>query len=221
MYNDRGRGRISIPYVLTIAVALLLVAALAARQLTRANAIRVIAARDSIQSGERIDVSKLAVVDLPKGSVPTGAVIDATAIMGRVIQRTVTKGQPITAADFAAPVTPTKWLSDSPPAGRVVVTVAVPGTLLPVQQLRLGDQLELLGVSHDGKSKVVGRDAYYLGAIQAARHETARGPLEGLVQSTQRDRRPTGVVGLVLAVRPEDVTPIAQAEAKGDSIALA
>jgi hypothetical protein len=41
------------------------------------------------------------------------------------------------------------------------------------------------------------------------------------MQSATRDRRPTGVIGLVLAVRPEDVSPIAQAEAKGEAIALA
>ncbi len=222
MYNDRDRGHISIPYVLTVAVALLLVVALAARQVTRANSTRVVVARESIAPGERIDASKLTFAELPKGTIPASTVLDPAVIIGRIVQRPVAKGNPITAGDFVAALAPAKWLSDAPPAGRVVVTVAVPGTLLPVQQLRLGDQLELLGVSHTGESKVVGRDAYYLGAIQAARREAAHGPLESLVQSANtRDRRPTGVIGLVLAVRPEDVSPIAQAEAKGDTIALA
>jgi Flp pilus assembly protein CpaB len=220
VYNDRGRGRISIPYVLTIAVALLLVAALAARQVSRAYSTRVVVARDAIASGERIDASKLGFAEVAKGAVPPGVVLDPALIIGHIVQRPVAKGQAITATDFAAAMTPTKWLSDAPPEGRVVVTVAVPGTLLPVQQLRLGDQLELLGVSREGVSKVVGRDAYFLGAIKAARREPARGPLDSLVQSAQAPR-PTGVVGLVLAVRPEDVSPIAQAQAKGETIALA
>jgi Flp pilus assembly protein CpaB len=220
VYNDRGRGRISIPYILTIAVALLLVAALAARQMTRAYSTRVVVARDSIASGDRIDASKLTFADVAKGAVPAGALLDPAVIIGHVVQRPVAKGQAITATDFAAAITPMKWLSDAPPEGRVVVTVSVPGTLLPVQQLRLGDQFELLGVSREGQSRVVGRDAYYLGAIKASRREPAHGPLDSLVQSTQAPR-PTGVVGLVLAVRPEDVSPIAQAEAKGETIALA
>jgi Flp pilus assembly protein CpaB len=220
VYNDRGRGRISIPYVLTIAVALLLVAALAARQVTRAYSTRVVVARDSIAAGERIDASKLVFANMARGNVPSGSLLDPAAIVGHIIQRAVPKGQPITAADFTAPMTPKTWLSDAPPEGRVVVTVSVPGTLLPVQQLRLGDQLELLGVSHAGKSTVVGRDAYYLGSIQAVKPPPSHGPLEALVQSTN-ERRPTGVVGLVLAVRPEDVSPIAQAQATGETISLA
>jgi len=220
VYNDRGRGRISIPYVLTIAVALLLVAALAARQVTRAYSTRVVVARDSIAAGDRIDASKLTFAEFAKGSVPPGALLDPAVVIGHVIQRPVSKGLPITAPDFTPAITPTKWLSDAPPEGRVVVTVAVPGTLLPVQQLRLGDQLELLGVSREGQSKVVGRDAYFLGAIKATRREPAHGPLDSLVQATQAPR-PTGVVGLVLAVRPEDVSLIAQSEAKGETIALA
>ncbi len=221
MYNDRGRGHISIPYILTFAVAVLLVVALAARQVTRVTSTRVVVARAGLVAGERVDASKLTVADVAKGAVPAGAILDPAVLLGHVIQRAVAVGHPITATDFSPPPSARNWLSDAPPLGRIVVTVSTPGTLIPVQQLRLGDQFELLGVTQQGESKVIARDAYYLGAIQAARREAPKGPLENLVQSANHDRRPTGVIGLVLAVRPQDVTPIAETQAKGDAITLA
>jgi hypothetical protein len=216
--NYRGRGQVSIPYLLTIGVAVLLTVVLAARQVTRASYARVVMAKRALRAGDRIDSSILGFASVAKNAVPTGAVLDPAAIVGRTVQRPVTEGKPITATDFVAPAAPAVWLAEAPPPGRVVVTVSIPGNLLPVQQLRLGDQFELLAVSKEGKSRIVARDAYMLGSIMA-KHEPPKNSVEGLAPS--RDRRPvTTLIGLVLAVRPQDASPIIQSQGTGERLSF-
>lgn len=218
MQNYRGRGQVSVPYLLTIGVAVLLTVVLAARQVSRATYARVVMAKRALRAGERIDASLLGFASVAKNAVPQGAVLDPASVIGRTVQRTVTEGQPITATDFVAPSAPVVWLAESPPPGRVVVTVSIPGTLLPVQQLRLGDQFEILSVSKEGRSRVVARDAYMLGSMMA-RHQPPKNTLESLMPS--REARPvTSVVGLVLAVRPQDASPLVQAQSIGERISF-
>ena len=218
MQNYRGRGQVSIPYLLTIGVAVLLTVVLAARQVSRATYARVVMAKRALRAGDRIDASILGFASVDKAAIPPGAVLDPAALIGRTIQRPVTEGKPITATDFSPPATPTIWLAESPPPGRVVVTVSVPGTLLPVQQLRLGDQFELLAVSKEGKSRIIARDAYMLGSIMAKR-QPPKNSVDSL--SPSRDVHPVSVVvGLVLAVRPQDASPIVQAQGIGENISF-
>ena len=218
MQNYRGRGQVSIPYLLTIGVAVLLTVVLAARQVSRTSSSRVVMARRALRVGERLDASVLGFASVAKGTVPTGAVLDPTAVIGRIIQRPVAEGAPISATDFVQPSAPMVWLADAPPPGRVVVTVAVPGTLLPVQQLRTGDQFEVLAVSKEGRSRIVARDAYLLGSIMGKR-EAPRNSADALAPS--RDRRSiSSVVGLVLAVRPQDASPIIQSQGVGERISF-
>jgi Flp pilus assembly protein CpaB len=216
--NYRGRGQVSIPYLLTIGVAVLLTVVLAARQVSRAGYARVVMAKRALRSGERIDSSLLGFANVAKNAIPAGAVLDPAAILGRTVRRPVTEGKPITATDFAAPSAPAVWLADAPPPGRVVITVSVPGTLLPVQQLRLGDQFEMLAVSKEGKSRIIARDAYLLGSIMG-RHQAPKNSVEGLGPSRERPAT-TSVVGLVLAVRPQDASPIAQSQGIGEKISF-
>jgi len=214
--NDRRRGHISIPYLLTIGVAVLLTVVLAARQITRSSGSRIIAARQAFRAGERIDPARLVFASVAKSAVPPGAVIDPAAIIGRVLQRPVAAGTPITVNDFV-PSTPALWLADAPPEGRVVMTVSVPGTLLPVQQLRAGDQFDMLAVSTVGHSHVVARDAYLIGSVMGKHEPPRNNSIESLTPQSER-RSVTSVVGFVLAVRPQDASPIAQAQGVGERL---
>lgn len=217
MQNYRGRGQVSIPYLLTIGVAVLLTVVLAARQVSRATYAKVVMAKRALRAGERIDPSILGFASVAKNAIPAGAVLDPGAILGRTVQRPVTEGKPITATDFVAPASPVVWLAEAPPPGRVVVTVSVPGNLLPVQQLRLGDQFEMLAVK-DGKSQIVARDAYLLGSIMG-KHQAAKNSVDSLMPTRER-QSVTSLIGLVLAVRPQDAAPIAQAQATNERISF-
>jgi pilus assembly protein CpaB len=217
--NYRGRGQVSIPYLLTIGVAVLLTVVLAARQVSRATYARVVMAKRALRAGERIEPSILGFANVAKNAVPPGALLDPAAIVGRTVQRPVTEGTPITATDFVAPSAPVVWLAESPPPGRVVVTVAVPGTLLPVQQLRLGDQFEVLAVSKEGKSRIIARDAYMLGSIMA-KHQPRKNSVDALTPSRERPAATTSVVGLVLAVLPQDASPLVQSQSIGEKISF-
>jgi len=214
-----GRSRLSVPYLVTISIAVLVAVALGARQVSRAASTRMLVAREAIRPGERIDAAKLQFASVRNNAVPKGASADPSAFIGRTASRTIGAGSALTAADVAT-APPVSWLADAPPPGRVVITVSVPGTLLPVSQLQMGNHLELLAVTRDGRSRVIGRDAFFIGSMQS-RPEARAGGLAGMVASANTGRKPSGVIGLVLAVRPEDVSPIAQAEATGDRITFA
>ncbi|MBV8545366.1 MAG: hypothetical protein JO093_24525 [Acidobacteria bacterium] len=216
MQNYRGRGRISIPYLLTIGIAVLLTVVLAARQVTRSTSIRIVAARGAIRNGDKIDASRLGFATVPKSAVPPGAILDPAAIIGRVLQRPVAEGKAITTADFV-PSGPVMWLADAPPEGRVVITVSVPGTLLPVQQLRAGDQMEVLAVTTQGHSHVIARDAYLLGSIMGKQAPPRNNTLESITGRGEQHAS-VSVVGLVLAVRPQDASPIAAAQGVGERL---
>ncbi|HEX7681547.1 MAG TPA: hypothetical protein VF713_25700, partial [Thermoanaerobaculia bacterium] len=69
MHNDRRRGQISVPYLLTIGVAVLLTVVLAARQVTRSTSSRIVAARLGIRAGERVDAARLEFANVPKNAV--------------------------------------------------------------------------------------------------------------------------------------------------------
>jgi Flp pilus assembly protein CpaB len=220
MNYDQRRGRISVPYLLTVGIAALVAVGLAAHQVSRATSTRMLVARVAIAPGQRLDAAKLGLASMAKSAIPAGALLDANAVIGRYAQRPIAAGSAITPADLS-PTAKIPWLADASPAGRVVITLSVPGTLLPVQQLRMGDQLEVLAVSREGRSRVVGRDAYLIGSMQS-KAETRTGGLQTLVASASGRRAAGGgVIGLVLAVRPEDVSPIAQAEAARDQITFA
>jgi Flp pilus assembly protein CpaB len=214
-----GRSRLSIPYLVTITIAVLVAVALGARQVSRTSSTRMLVARNAILPGERIDAAKLLLADVRNDAVPNGAFTDAAMLVGKTAQRPINAGSAITATDVAS-AQAVSWLADAPPPGRVVITVSVPGTLLPVSQLQAGNQLELLAVTRNGRSRVIGRDAFYIGSMQSRPEPRASG-LAGMVASANSGRKPSGVIGLVLAVRPEDVSPIAQAEATGDRITFA
>jgi Flp pilus assembly protein CpaB len=207
----RGRGHISVPYVLTVAIAFLVAAVLGARQIWRATGTSVVVAKSSMQPGEKIDGTKLVVSRVAKASVPAGATMDPQQLVGRVLQRPLAEGAVVTANDFAVANGGNHWLADAPPEGRVIMTLSVPGTLLPVRQLRLGDRLEVMAIDRNGSSRVVGRDVYYVGSMQS-RPPTQKNGLESMVASAGGAKTQSGTIGLVIAVRPEDVAPIAQAE---------
>ena len=217
--NYNQRGRISIPYVVTVGIALLLAAGLMARQVSRASSTQLLVARVPISPGEQIVAAKLGLAKVARSAIPAGALLDPNLVTGRTAIRAIAAGSAISAADVGT-VTKAVFLADAPPPGRVVITLSVPGTLLPVQQLRNNDQMEVLAVSRDGKSRVVGRDAFFLGSMQTKAPARPSG-LSALVASASRSAPAAGVRGLVLAVRPEDVSPIAQAEARGDRITFA
>ncbi|MEO8380624.1 MAG: SAF domain-containing protein [Acidobacteriota bacterium] len=221
MKHADGRSRLSIPYLVTISIAVIVAVALGARQVSRTSSTRMIVARNAIRPGERIDTTKLLFADVSRNAIPSGAFTDASTLIGTTATRPIGPGSAITAADVAR-TAPVAWLADAPPPGRVVITVSVPGTLLPVSQLQMGNQLELLAVTRDGRSRVIGRDAFFIGSMQSRAEARAPG-LAGMVASSSAGagRKPSGVIGLVLAVRPEDVSPIAQAEATGDRITFA
>jgi hypothetical protein len=75
--------------------------------------------------------------------------------------------------------------------------------------------------SRDARPRLIARGAYFLGSM-SARAETRRGgPLQDLVASASSSRRkPAGVIGILLGVRPQDVAPLARAEAGGDRISF-
>jgi hypothetical protein len=75
----------------------------------------------------------------------------------------------------------------------------------------------MLAVSTEGHPHVVARDAYLIGSIMGKREPPRNNTVESLTGQGER-RTVTSVVGLVLAVRPQDASPIAQAQGVGERL---
>lgn len=209
--NHRGRGQVSIAYLVLLAVAILLVVVLVVRQVWRSSTVQVWVAKDSLKAGEKIDPSKLVMASVAKDSLPVGLATDPSALLGQTLQHPLEKGKPLTIADVTAPPAYT-YLSDAPPEGRVVMTVRG-SSAMPLSQLRYGDRLELISAGADGKARVVGHSMVYLGAMVPMRTAQPSGAFAAIQAATSRRSAPG--ISVVVAVDPLDVAPIAQAQAEG------
>lgn len=219
MRNRRGRGQVTIAYLLMAAVAALLVVVLAVRQITRASTTEVWTAKSALKAGQKIDASQLVVSRVAKNAVPAGAIKDPAAILGRVLQVPVAEGAPLRMQEFVTQGEQV-WLSDAPPPGRVVMTIPVP-RIVPVKQFRKGDRIDLLMANRNGEATVVARDALYIGALQgkaSAPAPAANGLIPGL---TGERRGGGGVAAVVLAVREADVSALAAVQGQRRALTFA
>jgi len=63
---------------------------------------RIAIAASDLRAGKELTASDLKLVDWPADAVPAGAVVDATALMGRVLRSNLLKGEPVVESRLAA-----------------------------------------------------------------------------------------------------------------------
>jgi len=215
LYKVRHQtGQISIWYLALFAVALLIVAILAIRQVRRATTTQVWAARQELPSGAPVQAEDVVQTRISDDEMPADLIGEPSQIVGRVPMRVVPEGKPFTVQDFSGPAR-TMWLADELPPGRVLSTVGVSGATIPTQQLRNGDRLDIVA---GDTGDLVARDAWFLGTLRGS----VSGPKDrqgGLIDAALgRGSSGPGVVAFVIALRPADAVPLAQAQASGSSL---
>lgn len=184
--GSRPDGGVTLNRGLLLGGAVLVVALLAYRQYDRfANPrVDVWVSTAALTKGQRVTDTQLVQVRLPR---PKGALVRREDIAGRELAVGKQAGQPFYPADLVANVSDDAGLAASVPPGRVLATVRVSAFDLPVSQLENGDRIDILQASGDG-AVAVARNAQVMGRMGA----------------------PTAA--LILAVRPDDVVPLARAQ---------
>lgn len=223
MQNHRGRGQVTIAYLLMAAVAALLVVVLAVRQVTRATTTEVWTAKSSLKAGQKIEASHLTLARVARSAVPAGVITNPAAIMGRVLQTPVAQGAPLTMQEFAS-AGDKKWLSDAPEPGRSVMAIRVGRSIVPASSFRYNDRIDVYALDRTGQSTVVARDARFIGAMKGgASTGRSNNALADIVASASQSRpAPAGsVVALVMSLRQQDLGTIAAAEAAGQRLQFA
>jgi len=198
--------------------ALGLLSVLAYRQIARMVDTRVplwVSAAD-LRAGETVTGASL--IQL-QATPPPGALVDRLDIEGRVLVTDKAAGQPFVARDLAPRLPPE--LTSTIPAGRLLATVRIDAMDMPAQELRAGNRLDIVEAAPDGV-RVVAHDAYMMGTMRAPSASAGEsGRIAGIDLSVpgSRDSQPS-TAALVLAIFPQDVFPLAAAEASGRKLKI-
>jgi hypothetical protein len=204
----------------TIVRAALLVAAvgligvLLYRQVSRmreTTALVWVTTRD-LRAGDPVPTAALRQVAIRSQS---GIMVNRAQIEGRALKVAKRAGDFFIPADLEPRVAPPA-LASTIPSGRVLATVKFASFDLPATELRAGDRLDMIVASDRDRSvRTVVRDAFVMGLLNSEA-STARGDsgrvLGVEIAPTLPTEQGTKQSALVLALRPQDVAPLALAE---------
>lgn len=227
-----GNGNGSHPPYLKIALLVLAIAIvgfLFYRQVARwSNPTREVwVAGESFASGRLIEQQDLATRKIPARSIPEGAIVDRKLIQGKQLARQKEAGQFFFAADLSTPTTKkSSSLTRLIPEGRVLMTLFLNKRTIPYTELRQGDRLAVFAVDDrngaQSGTQVIAADAVFVGSITYRQPRAAanRGPL-GIDVSPPTRVKPDKTIALMLALKPEDVFPVVEAQASNAKITAA
>lgn len=219
--QGRRRGQVSVWYLVLFAVALVVIGILVVRQVRRATSTPVWVAKGELAAGTKVGSNSIELKRVANDSIPDGAVHEPSQIVGRVLKRAVNAGQPLAQGDIDTDAG-NIWAASVIPEGRVLATVRFSGVNLPSQQMRRGDRIDILAVTRDGATRLVGRDTYLMAVVSGARSGDSGTKIGSLIAPPVfRSKPQAGPVALLLALHPSDVAPIAQAEAAGEQLKFA
>lgn len=219
--NGADNGRRSLLKIALLALAILAAGILLYRQVDRWTGRTAWVAKAPMARGAVIERGDLRRVRW-RGELPAGAVEDRRQILGRSVTRDKAAGDPFLAGDLADRPDPGS-IALRVPEGRVLYTLRVPAVSIPYPDLRRGDRLEVVAVGRTGSGPVA-NDAFFIGWIKPAppEEDDDGGGLFDL------DLRPLGGAGsgaglitLMLALHPQDVIPVARAQARQARLSLA
>jgi len=208
-----------------------LVGLLGYRQLDRVLAPRknVLVLTENITPGEQIRPEHIVLSSMRSNQMSEAVLIDPGTAIGRTLARPKRAGEPLYPSDFArAQVAPKIPLATIVPDGRVVTTLTLTNLTIPYRELQAGDRVDVLaagkGPAGTRTSVVVVRDAYVLGYLAPPATPSTnggRGRLMGLLGANPSSQNKPSPPGLMLAVLPKDVLPLAEIDGSGARISLA
>jgi Flp pilus assembly protein CpaB len=179
----------------------------------------------ALKAGEQLSAEHLTMTNLRSKHLSDAVLDDPGVAIGRILARNKREGEPIYPSDLArSSVGPKTPLAELVPEGRVITTMMLTNLTIPYRELKGGDRVDILaaGSSTRGQrsSSVIVRDAYVLGylAPPVTRSEPRRGLL-GIMSSAEKKKKTPP--GLMLAVFPQDVLPLAEIDGTGVHVKLA
>ena len=224
-------GGVNVLVQLTVLVGVAaIVGFLAIRQVQRVfgNTRPVVIAAAALPAGTQLRADHLEVVKARAKQVPATAFRKRGDVEGRTLQNGKRPGQAITDEDFQVRSVPTgTQLSNLIPEGRVLTTLTLRNITVPQQDLRQGDRIDILSSRPDSPStaaRLVVSDAYLVGylSVNTGRGRNQRGQtLMGVDLQPSLPSKSAGASrGLILALHPDDVLPLAQVDGSSAHISL-
>jgi Flp pilus assembly protein CpaB len=210
------RGQTVVRAVLLVA-AVALIGVLLYRQVSRlgGNRVPVWVAAVDLRPGQMVTPGLMKLTQAPP---PKGALVEQLGIVGRQLKVAKVAGQPFYNADLEPrPVPPA--LASTIPVGRLMATVKVAALDLPTQELRQGDRLDIIQAGPDGVT-MVAHDAFMMGNLSSQPKARDGSRVMGVDISPPTDAPASPAEALVLGVFPEDVFPLAAAEASGHKLKI-
>lgn len=206
-----------------LALALLLVAVLGFRQVQRllTPTKEVWVASSSLPAGTTIGPENLKKMKLAESALPKGALLDARSIAGRELARPKDSGAPFVRDDFQTSEAEASAAAEMIPEGRVMTTLRIAKALVPYQNLKSGDRIDIvLPGGRSGYARVVAHDAYLIGIIRQKTPppQPALTGRAALIPPPMQETRTPSTIGMVVGVRPEDALPLAQAIGSGGGL---
>ena len=221
--NGNGNGKSYLKVGLLV-VAIALVGFLLFRQVSRSyGPVRTVwVATSDLASGTMISGEHIKAKKTREKSMPQGALTDSQAILGRQIDREKLKGDTFQAGDFTIRRASAKPITDLVPDGRVMMTVSLGTRAAPVTSLVQGDRMDILVAG--GAGKIVARDAYMIGTIGTKRNGQGtrnNNKIFGIdLTPPTLTRVDSGALAVLLGINPEDVFPLARAQASGAKLSI-
>jgi len=205
-----------------LALALLLVAVLGFRQVQRVltPSKEVWVASSSLPTGTTIGPENLKKMKIAESALPKGVLLDARAIAGRELARPKAPGAPFVRDDFQTSDAEASAAAEMIPEGRVLTTVRIPRELVPYQNLKNGDHVDLVISGSGGYARVVAHDAFLIGFMKPKSETPAPVPTgrAALIPPPLQQVRVAPTIGMVVGLHPEDALPLAQAIGGGARI---
>jgi len=204
-----GRERRRYLQIGLLALALLLVGVLGFRQVQRLmNQREVWVASSDLPAGSTVGPQNLKRVKLAESALPKGTLADANAIAGRELSRAKQAGEPFVGGDFQGQERAVA-VAEMVPEGRVLTTIRVNRQLVPYQNLKGGDRLDIVS-----NGRVIAHDAYLVGQLVSKPPAPPTGR-SSLIPAPLMQNPTTPTIGLILAVYPEYALPLSRATAGG------
>jgi len=194
--------------VAVLIVAGLLVTVLGYRQYYRITTTPAWVAATELNAGDVITAETLKQARIEDAA---GAISNPRHLIGAVLRVSKKQGDTFVPADLASK--PKSYLAEAVPEGRVLYTITPRDPAIPYTRLRMGDRLDVLARGRN-RVRLVARDVLLLGALRSpsARRMndgSGRTMLTRLAEPPSRGKKSQDGTPLVLAVRPEDVYPLA------------
>jgi len=186
----------------------------------------VVVAQSALSSGKVVTAEDAKTVRRSSDSVPKDAFSSKADVEGKRLSRAKKGGEPFVTTDFAATVsTTTKPLSWQIPEGRVLTTLTIENLVVPFNNFRQGDSIDILvaGMTQERRriAQVVVQDAYVVGYVmpKIPRSREVKG-IMGLAKAMPDKEKANQKAALLLALKPEDVLPVARIDGSGNHVSL-